>query len=41
LRGDPKVSILHPLLRISLFNVRERKKGRKNPSFLSLRIAGE
>jgi hypothetical protein len=39
--GDPKFSILHPLLRISLFNVRDGKKGRRKPSFLSLRIGGE
>jgi hypothetical protein len=41
LRGDPKFSITHPLLRISLFNVRNGKKGKKNPSFLSLKIAEE
>jgi hypothetical protein len=32
---------LHPLLRISLFNVRDGKKRRENPSFLSLKIAEE
>jgi len=37
--GEPKFSILHPLLRISLFNVRDGKKEKKKPSFLSLKIA--
>jgi hypothetical protein len=33
--------MLHPLLRISLFNVRDGKEGRRKPSFLSLKIAEE
>jgi hypothetical protein len=41
LRGDPKVSITHPLVRISLFNLRDGKKEKENPSFLSLRIGRE